>query len=251
MAERLGKEGAQASRIAIIPNWANGDLVRPIDALNNPLRKDWGLDGKFVAGYSGNLGRVHELDAIIEAMAELADTGLTEDRPIAFLFIGGGALYPRLHREIARRGWTNVQFQPHQPAEQLAESLSVPDIHLISLRPEFEGLVVPSKLYGILAAGRPALFIGDKDGEVARLLRQADCGITVHPSEGKALAKHIADLAMDPLRVAAMGQRARSAFEMHFDKAISLAEWMRCLAAVHASPSPHGAGVMQVSPQRP
>jgi glycosyltransferase involved in cell wall biosynthesis len=209
------------------------------------------LDGKFVAGYSGNLGRVHELDAIIEAMADLADTGLNVDRPITFLFIGGGALYPKLHREITRRGWTNVQFQPHQPSERLAESLSVPDVHLISLRPEFEGLVVPSKLYGILAAGRPALFIGDKDGEVAWLLRQADCGITVHPSEGKVLAKHIASLAMDPLRVAAMGQRARSAFETQFDKSISLAEWMRCLAAVHASPSRHGAGIMQVSPQRP
>jgi glycosyltransferase involved in cell wall biosynthesis len=235
----------------VIPNWANGDLVRPVDPLDNPLRKAWALDGKFVVGYSGNLGRVHELDAIIEAMAELADIGLAVDRPIAFLFIGGGALYPKLHREIERRGWTNVQFQPHQPAEQLGYSLSVPDIHLISLRPEFEGLVVPSKLYGILAAGRPSLFIGDKDGEVARVLCQADCGITVSPSEGKALARHIADLAMDPLRVAAMGQRARSAFELHFDKSISLAEWMRCLAAVHESPPPHGAEVMQVSPQRP
>jgi glycosyltransferase involved in cell wall biosynthesis len=139
-----------------------------------------------------------------------------------------------LHQEIARRQLKNVHFKPYQPAERLAESLSVPDVHLISLRPEFEGLVVPSKLYGILAAGRPAIFIGDDNGEVARCLRRADCGFTVRPSEGRALAKHMTGLANNPKRAAEMGRRARSSFEAQFDKRIAVAEWTHLLSGVSA-----------------
>src|SRR5262245_3258216 len=90
---------------------------------------------------------------------------LTPD--IVWLFIGGGALYRQFETEIRCRGLRSVQYQPYQPRDRLADSLSAADVHIVSLRPALEGLVVPSKFYGIAAAGRPTIFIGDKDGEIA------------------------------------------------------------------------------------
>ena len=96
-----------------------------------------------------------------------------------WLFIGGGALYQDLQAQVERRRLTSVHFRPYQPSERLAESLSVADVHLVSLRPELEGLIVPSKFYGIAAAGRPTIFVGDKDGEIAQLIARHACGQTV------------------------------------------------------------------------
>jgi colanic acid biosynthesis glycosyl transferase WcaI len=248
MAERLRREGAHKCPVVVIPNWADGGVIYPVAASDNSLRLAWNLDEEFVVGYSGNLGRVHELDALLTAMSDIAGQDFNGPRqPIAFLFIGGGAHYPRLHQEIARRQLKNVHFKPYQPAERLAESLSVPDVHLISLRPQFEGLVVPSKLYGILAAGRPAIFIGDDNGEVARCLRRADCGFTVRPSEGRALAKHITGLADNPKRAAEMGRRARSSFEAQFDKRIAVAAWTHLLLGASARQPARSPEIIQAS----
>jgi glycosyltransferase involved in cell wall biosynthesis len=252
MAERLREAGTRECPVVVRPNWSDGDLVYPVAASDNSLRLAWNLDGKFVVGYSGNLGRVHELDALLAAMSYVAAEDLNGARPsIAFLFIGGGAHYPRLHQEIAHRQLKNVHFKPYQPSERLAESLSLPDVHLISLRPQLEGIVVPSKLYGILAAGRPAIFIGDDNGEVARCLRRTDCGLTVLPSEGRALAKHIISLAENPKRAAEMGRRARSSFEAQFDKRIAIAEWTHLLSGVSARQPACSAEIMQVSDPLP
>lgn len=231
MQRHLRQEAAPNSIIHIIPNWANGAAVQPVAAAKNKLRQAWGLDGKFVIGYSGNLGRAHDLDTILAAIALLNGQGPLVNLPgdtaraIVFLFIGGGALYPRLKEEAVKRRLTNVQLRPYQPRERLAESLSAADVHLISLRPELEGLIVPSKFYGITAAGRPALHIGDPDGEIPQLLREASCGFTVRTGDGESLARHILALAGDPERCQAMGARARALFEQRFEKDIGVAAW--------------------------
>ncbi len=156
--------------VSVIPNWADGDAIRPIDAAVNSLRKAWGVEGKFVIGYSGNMGRVHEFDTIIGAAEALKG----DDR-IVFLFIGGGAQRDGIESRARERGLSNIHFQPYQPRENLAESLSVPDVHLVSLLPAVEGFVFPSKFYGILAAGRPVIFVGQRDGEIARLIEATPC----------------------------------------------------------------------------
>ena len=122
-----------------------------------------------------------------------------------------------------------MAFRPYQPRARLAESLSAADVHLVSLRPELEGLVVPSKIYGILAAGRPALFIGDDDGEIARLLAANGCGRTVATGDGAALAATVLALGRDPALVGHMGRRARAAFEAEFDKRAAVARWAELL----------------------
>src|SRR5262249_48098129 len=155
---------------------------------------------------------------------------------VRWLFIGSGALFEPLKAEVARRELTSVHFKPYQPRALLAQSLSAADVHLVSLRPELEGLIVPSKFYGICAAGRPTVFIGDGDGEIARLIERHDCGRTVPMGDGTRLAQTILELAADCGPCSAMGKRARRAFDAEFDKAIAIASWDKLLVELSGKP---------------
>ena len=211
--------------LTVVPNWADGAAIEPERALANPLRVAWQLEGKFVIGYSGNLGRVHDAAAIIGAAERLRG-----EAEMVFLFIGSGKQNEALRADVQARRLTNVRFQPYQPRDMLGQSLTLPDVHLVSLRPVFEGFVVPSKFYGIAAAGRPCVFIGDADGEIARLLGEGKCGLTVPDGDGAALAEAILELRNDPARAQAMGAAARRMFEARFDMPVALARWDAVLA---------------------
>ncbi len=152
MAEKLAGLGVPRERIAVIENWAPAG-VHPVPPERNPLRRAWGLEGRFVVGYSGNLGRAHDPEGVIELVRRTAGKGVT------WLFVGGGAGMEKLRRVVEQERLADVHFHPYQPRERLAESLSLPDVHLVSLDPRFEGLLYPSKVYGIRAAGRPLLWL--------------------------------------------------------------------------------------------
>jgi colanic acid biosynthesis glycosyl transferase WcaI len=251
MAKYLEELGVSPGRIRVIPNWADGRLVTPRKDSTNALRLEWNLQHKFVVGYSGNLGRAHEVDTLIDAIARLeqddqisaldlepaAITGSPTALNIAWLFIGSGALHKPFEAKIASRGLKSTQFRPYQPRERLSESLSVPDVHLVSLRPELEGLIVPSKYYGVAAAGRPTIFIGDEDGEIARLLKAEQCGWTINARNGAALAELVQSLAANPQLVRDMGQRARAAFDRSSDLPIAVAAWNRLLEEISDAPA--------------
>lgn len=225
MAEHLWRNGARASSLVTITNWADPDVVRPTDPKH--LRAEWELDGRIVVGYSGNLGRAHEVTTLVDAITRietLAEIDANAAR-LGFVFIGGGAMRQALTEAVRARGLKSVRFQPYQPLERLAETLAVPDIHLVSLLPDLEGLIVPSKIYGILAAGRPAIFIGSEKGEVARLLSSHDIGRTVTVGDSAALASAILELAGNaPLR-ATMGKMAREVFEAEFTREKAVDRW--------------------------
>ena len=165
--------------MTVIPNWADGHAITPVAHDDNPLRRDWGLEGKFVVGYSGNLGRAHEFETILGAAERLKN-----DPRIRFLFIGSGAQAESVRTAAAKRGLDNLMFQPYQPREMLKFSLGAADAHLVVLRPDLEGLIVPSKTYGCLAAGRPVIFMGDPQGEIGRMLAGVRCG-AVMPCRGR------------------------------------------------------------------
>lgn len=226
MQRRLTDEGVPSFKIHIIHNWADGGMIRPIPREINSLRKSWGFSDRFVVGYSGNLGRAHEIQGILDA-AEC----LRERSDILFVFIGGGARQPELKSEVERRSLGNVQFRPYQDRAVLAESLSAADVHLVSLKPELEGLIVPSKFYAIAAAGRPTLFIGDAAGEIADILREHHCGLSVSPCNGRALASAIEALASDRANAERMGANARRIFMTAFDQRVALRAWEAVLTS--------------------
>ncbi len=157
--------------VFVSPNWAPSGLAPVAADRVAALRETWDLTGKFVAMYSGNLGRAHDLDALLEVA-----TALRNDATIAFVFVGEGASKRSLERSVRTRALTNVRFFPAQPRESLAVSLSVGDVHFMTLRPGVERWVFPSKLYGIARVERPVLFVGATDSDVARCVQTAGLG---------------------------------------------------------------------------
>ncbi|WP_400768061.1 glycosyltransferase family 4 protein [Methylosinus sporium] len=233
MAARLSSLGVASDRIAVIPNWADAELIRPIAPKDNPARTEWGLDGAFVVGYSGNLGRAHDYRAPLDAIERLSGAS-SANLKIRWLFIGGGALYDAFARELRAKGLQDVLFAPYQPRERLSESLSAADVHLVCLRPDLEGSIVPSKFYGVAAAGRPTIFIGDDDGEIARIVRRQDLGCVSPQGDGEQLAARILTLAQDPDRRRDIGARARRLCMEEFDKRVALDRWERLLERLSA-----------------
>ena len=168
MAQKVKTLGVASDRVHVIPNWCDDEQITPVAAADNPLRSKWQLEDKFVVGYSGNLGRAHEFDTLLAAAEQLKNSPR-----IVFLFIGGGHRSEELVHQVRARGLSDTfRFLPYQDNDVLKYSLSIPDVHWISLRPALEGLIVPSKIYGIAAAGRPMIAITARDGEIARLVQQ-------------------------------------------------------------------------------
>lgn len=177
-----------SNRITIAPNWAPAGVV-PLpssDAAVLRLRDEWGLTGKFIVVYSGNLGRVHDLATVVEA-AQL----VRPDEDIVFVFIGHGAQHDTLQRKVAERHLPHVRFIPPQRRELLSASLAVADLHLVTLRRGCEAVVFPSKIYGIAAAGRPMVFVGAPDCEIAEVIRSNDMGQVADSRAPEVLAEII------------------------------------------------------------
>jgi colanic acid biosynthesis glycosyl transferase WcaI len=227
MAERVSTLGVRNQRIRVIHNWVDDHAIAPIPAHENPLRKQWGLENKFVVGYSGNLGRVHDIDTILLASAELVDC------QIVFLCIGGGAQYDALRRAVEKRGLTQLfRFMPYQSQTDLPYSLSAADVHWLSHKPEFEGLLFPSKFYGIAAVGRAIIAITSRKSELAKLVSEYQCGLAVEQGDGKGLALELKHLSAAPDTCSAMGARARAMLMARFSRAHAIKAWEQALNQV-------------------
>jgi hypothetical protein len=186
---------------------------------------------------------VDEFKTMVDAAERLKD-----ETEIAFVFIGDGMARRWLEAEVARRGLTNVQFRPYQPADRLRWSLSVPDVHLISLRPTLEGLIVPSKFYGIAAAGRPVIHVGDPDGEIARTLEREQCGWSFCIGEVGTLTQCILGLSQRRHEAVEAGQRARRAFDRQYARTHALYNWRALLKSVSAGAPRSDEWIMQELP---
>lgn len=223
MAQRLYIQGAPRDRVRVIPNWSDGRFVYPRPHEGNPFRAEHGLQDRFVVMYSGNLGEGHDMATFMAAARALE----SEAPHVLFLFVGSGS---REHeaRELAR-GLANVRFLPYQPRARLGESLPSADVHLISLQPRATGLLVPSKLYGALASGRPVLYVGPAGSEVARVIREHRVGWEGRNGDAAGLAAAILKYSSDSESLARTGEHARACFDAHFDRAITTAAWRNVL----------------------
>jgi glycosyltransferase involved in cell wall biosynthesis len=219
MRRRLVEEkGADPSRVSIIHNWADCDAIVP-GPKDNAFAREHGLHDRFVLMHSGNVGMSQNLDVLVAAAARL-----TSKHRLVVAIVGDGARRETLAREVANRGLTNVQFFPYTAKDRLHESFAAADAFLVALKPGIEGYIVPSKVYGILAAGRPYIAALDPSAEPAAIVREFGCGLLAAPGDPDALAAAIAAMYDDPSGTRLMGQRARAA-ALQFDRRAAVARY--------------------------
>ncbi|MDB9314783.1 glycosyltransferase family 4 protein [Spirulina sp. CS-785/01] len=211
MKERVVKKCPRIeSKIHVIPNWADSRMITPLKKPKNWFARQHRLTERFIVQYSGNLGRCHDLNTILVA-AELL-----RDQPIQFLFIARGAQLDACQERVERANLKNCRFLPYQDKEVLPYSLTACDLSLVSISPGLEGLVAPSKLYGILAAGRPVAAVCAPHSYLRDVLAEAKCGRAFDNGDGEGLANYIYKLSQYPHYAESMGLSGRQYLQTHF-----------------------------------
>jgi colanic acid biosynthesis glycosyl transferase WcaI len=211
MRTRLGARGIE--RVTVIPDWVDTDAIRPVERESG---------GSFVVMHSGNVGHTQDLDTLVAAAREVPDVDV--------VIVGDGSRRTELERLAS--DLPNVSFRPFQPAERLAESLSSASMHFVGLARGLSGYVIPSRLYGVLAAGRPALVAAEPDSEPAQIVTQAGCGIVVPPGRPRGVAAAIRAARDGVYDLEAMGERGRQFVVGYADRATALERYRELFAEV-------------------
>lgn len=219
MRDRLVDKGASPDRVSVIPNWVDTRRITPRPRDNEWARENGLVDG-FVVMHSGNVGHAQNLDLLV-----VASTYLRDITALRVPIIGFGARHADVQALAGRLEADAVSFLAYQPREMLSESLSSADLHYVGLAPGLSGFVVPSRLYGILAAGRPVVVAADADSETARLVTDVGCGIVVPPDRPDLVASAIRDAHDGLLDLEAMGARGREYVERVADREVALARY--------------------------
>jgi putative colanic acid biosynthesis glycosyltransferase WcaI len=216
MRQRLEEKGAPAERMVVIPNWIDTTRLGPLNKSNHWSRS-WGVDDKFVVMHSGNVGHAQDLDSLIRAGTFLRDLD-----DLLIMIIGMGARHAELVALAELHEVDHVQFLYYQSREVLPQSLSAADVHVVGLAAGLAGYVVPSRLYGILAVGRPVIVAADAESETAQLVTEAGCGIVVPPGRPELLARAIRDAHDGKYDLEAMGVRGREWVEREADRSVAV-----------------------------
>ena len=228
MKRRLRDKGLSEDQLHTIPVWGIEEDLAPLPHAENPLRSELGLEGKFVVMYSGNAGRAHRFEEILAVMRRL--DGHPE---IEFVFVGEGPQKERIETFASENDLSNFRYLPYFPRELLKHSLPVADVHLMTLREEMAGIAVPGKLYGIMAAGRPALMVGPEASESAETIQRYDAGRVVDPArEGDptgALRDTLLRLYREEDFRARLGENGRNGFLESFEREVCCEAWSRLL----------------------
>ncbi|MGJ5813071.1 glycosyltransferase family 4 protein [Paludibaculum fermentans] len=212
MADRLVARGIPRSLLFEADNWADGAAIQPME---------FARDGRLKVFYSGNAGLAHDFDTFQRAVEALAAEDPEFTQRYRFRFSGGGPRMGAL-RNWAQERFSNVQFSGYAARNDLRTAFGAGDIGLVTQIPETCGTVVPSKTYGILAAGRPLLFVGPAAATPARIIAEHRVGWQVDPGDSRSLASLLVWLQRNPEEVEAAGRRARSAFERNYDLPIGV-----------------------------
>jgi glycosyltransferase involved in cell wall biosynthesis len=217
-ARLIADKGAPAARTTIIPDWADTAAIVPGERQNAFARAN-GLAHAFVVMHSGNLGLSQSLDTVIEAAALLRDLP-----DLLFVFQGEGVKRPDLERQVRDLGLSNVRFLPFAPRETLSESFASADAFIVSLQRGLAGYIVPSKLYGILASGRPYVAAVEEACEVASMTRAHQCGLVADPGDARQLADCVEALYRDRELTRRCGANARR-LGLSFDRRVQVARY--------------------------
>ena len=221
MGELVESTGVERTRIHLIHNWSHDGDQPAFPIGESELREELGLRGKFVVEYSGNLGLSHTFDEILA----VARNRRAEDDGVSFVFIGDGRRRADVEDAKERDSLDNVILLPFQPTHRLRQSLALADVHLVTLRSGFEGIVVPSKAYGALASGRPVIYVGDARGEIARTIIEHRVGVVVEPGDVRGLSRSISRYVGDAQLTSEEGARAATLARGELGRDTALAAW--------------------------
>ena len=211
-----------AARIAVVQNWADPAQIRP-SPRENSFRQTNRLDGLVVL-YGGNFGPYIDFDLILGAAHRLVAR-----RDITFVLIGDGARRAEIEERISRENLSNVRLFPPVARVAMNEVMAAADICLIPLDERMKGLGSPGKLYTTLAAGRPVIAIVPEGSEVARVVTEEQCGVTMLGGDAELLAAEIERLQADPELREGMGKRAREALLRRFTLTRATEEFLHIL----------------------
>ena len=199
-----------ADRVRVIHNWANPEHIKPILKSDNGFARQHNLVDRFTVLYSGNMGRCHDLETLLNAVQHLRHD------PIQFVFIGDGVQRQDLMERFTQLSIQNVLFLPYQSRDVLPFSLTACDLSLVSICPGMEGLVAPSKLYSALSAGRPIAVICEPHSYLNDIIAAAQCGATFVSGDDIGLANFIRQLSQNPELASTLGQNGRRYSLLHF-----------------------------------
>lgn len=214
MKARLIARDIPEHKIHVAENWADGGEIIPLPFPEGPL----------TVHYSGNFGLAHDYETISAAIKRFAN-----DPRFQFVFAGGGSRRQQMEELCSARGFPNTRFRPYSSRAELGASLAEGHVGLVTQLPETSGSIVPSKTYGIMAAGRPILYIGPRETTPARIVERFQCGWQVNPGDTAALANLLERLSSERHLIVEAGARARMAFENYYDRPIAVARIVKIL----------------------
>ena len=227
-------QGMDSEHIITIHNWADGEKIKVMrgEKEKNFLKEEWGLEGKFIVSYSGNIGDLHEFDTIISAAEDLEEQGW---KSICFVFIGEGIKKGYIERKVKEKGLNNILFFTFQPREVLKYSLGLADVSLVTLEKGFEGMVVPSKIYGILASGKPVIAVVGGESEITEIIRKGRCGEVVKIGDCKGLSEKIINYYSNHKKCYQEGMSGRKYFEENYDRKIATEKYIKVIEEILGS----------------
>jgi glycosyltransferase involved in cell wall biosynthesis len=224
MLERIQRYGVGDDRLHVVPVWAVGKDLRPIPRHTNGFVREHHLDGRFIVMFSGNLELGGDMDTLVGALAALRG-----ERDILLVMISEGPRLEKFRAMTERASLPNVRFLPYQDRDRLAYSLSAGDVHIVTNKKGLGGLRVPGKAYGVLAVGRPIVYIGEPRCEVADLVRDHQLGFVIEEGDVPSLVYAIRELRDDPALRQEISARARALFEADYQAEPNIDLWEKIL----------------------
>ena len=224
--KNLREKQVPEEKIVLIPHWADVEHIFPMEKYNG-FREAYGIEKQFLAVYSGNIGLSQGLEVILEAAKRLA-----HEKNIQFLIIGDGVQKKSLIEKAEREKITNVKFLPVQPKEMLPKLLSAADVSLVTQKPNVLNINVPSKIFNIMASGRPMIVGVNPMSDAAEIVRNAKCGILVKAGDPDELAEAILQLYRNPELCERLGNNGRKYVQKHYSRKASIESYRQLLAEI-------------------
>ncbi|MBX7355429.1 glycosyltransferase family 4 protein [Clostridium chauvoei] len=215
--------GKNVPRNVFINNWIDEKTIYPLDSNNKKIiefKKKYELEDKFIIMYSGNIGLYYDLENIIKVIAEFKD-----EKDIVFAFIGDGTVKEKIEKYAIDNKLENVKFIPYQPKEDLIYSLNSADIHWVVNAKGIKGVSVPSKLYGVMAVGKPVLGVLEEGSEARLIIEEAGCGICAEPGDYKGIFNNINYIVKEKNNIKAMGPKGREYLEKNLTRDVSMEKY--------------------------